>query len=184
MYLNGWQRIRRVDGNQTPNFGTQVTFKSSAKVLLNWSTYIGNDFPDSTRKMRYFNDLYGTFTVTDKFSFTAGCDYGLQQEAKGSGSYNAWYSPIVVARYAFTPKFAMAGRAEYYDDKHGVIIATGTPNGFKTSGFSLNADFTPVDNVMFRLEGRMFNGRDKTFMKGDTPTNTNGAITASLAVWF
>lgn len=184
MYLNGWQRIRKVDGNQTPSFGAQVVFKPTAKILLNWSTYVGSDSPDSTRKMRYFNDLYGTFGITDKFSVIAGCDYGLQQKEKGSGDYASWISPIVVARYAFTPKFALAGRAEYYADKDGVIIATGTPNGFKTTGFSLNADFTPVNNVMFRIEGRMFNGKDKTFLKQDTPTNTNGAITASLAVWF
>ncbi|MBV8254815.1 MAG: porin [Chitinophaga sp.] len=184
MYLNGWQRIKRLDGNQTPNFGTQITFKPNARILLNWSTYIGNDFPDSTRKMRYFNDLYGTFNITYKLSFIAGCDYGLQQKEKGSGDYSAWYSPIVVAKYAFTERFAMAGRVEYYNDKDGVIIATNTPNGFKTSGFSLNADFTPVNNIMFRLEGRLFDGRDKTFLKKDTPTSTNGAITASLAVWF
>ncbi|NIG52572.1 porin [Chitinophaga sp. Cy-1792] len=184
MYLNGWQRIRKVDGNQTPAFGTQITFKPSDNVLLNWSTYIGNDFPDSTRKMRYFNDLYGTFNITDKFSLIAGIDYGLQQKEKGSSDYSVWYSPIAIAKYAFTPKFAMAGRLEYYNDKDGVIIATNTPNGFQTLGYSLNADFSPVDNVVFRLEGRLFDGRDKTFYKSDNPTNTNSAITASLAVWF
>ena len=29
MYLNGWQRIQKIDGNQTPAFGTQVTYKPS-----------------------------------------------------------------------------------------------------------------------------------------------------------
>ncbi|MCW3462567.1 porin [Chitinophaga nivalis] len=184
MYLNGWQRIKRVDGNQTPNFGTQITYKPNAKILLNWSTYIGNDMPDSVRQMRYFNNVYGTFGITDKFSLTAGLDYGLQQKTKGKGDLYNWYSPIVIARYAFTNKFAMAGRAEYFNDQDGVVIATGTANGFQTTGFSLNLDFTPVDNMMFRVEGRMFDGKDKTFMKGTELKNTHTAITASMAVWF
>ncbi|HVI46324.1 MAG TPA: porin [Chitinophaga sp.] len=184
MYLNGWQRIKRVDGNQTPNFGTQISFKPSSKVFLNWSTYIGNDMPDSSRRMRYFNNLYGTFNITDKFSFIAGIDYGLQQKEKGKSDFSNWYSPIVIARYAFTPKFAMAGRVEYFNDQDGVVIATNTPNGFQTTGYSLNLDFTPVDNVMFRIEGRMFNGKDKTFLKATELKNNNAAVTASLAVWF
>lgn len=184
MYLNGWQRIKRVDGNQTPNFGTQIIFKPSDKVLLNWSTYVGNDFPDSTRRMRYFNNLYGTFGVTEKFSLIAGIDYGLQQKAKGSSELSNWYTPVVIARYAFTDKLAAAGRVEYFNDADGVVIATETPHGFQTTGYSLNLDFTPVSNVMFRIEGRMFNGRDKTFIKGTELKNNNAALTASLAVWF
>ncbi|NLR59690.1 porin [Chitinophaga polysaccharea] len=184
MYLNGWQRIKRVDGNQTPAFGTQITFKPSDKVLLNWSTYVGNDLPDSIRQMRYFNNVYGTFNVTEKLSVIAGFDFGLQQKARRSSDLNSWYSPVVIAKYAFTSKFAMAGRVEYYNDQHGVVINTGTANGFQTTGYSLNLDFTPVDHVMFRLEGRTFDGKDKTFMKGTQMKNTNTAITASLAVWF
>lgn len=184
MYLNGWQRIKRVDGNQTPDFGTQITFKPSDKVLLNWSTYVGNDFPDSTRRMRYFNNLYGTFGITEKFSLIAGIDYGLQQKAKGSSGLSDWYTPIVIARYAFTDKLAAAGRVEYFNDADGVVIATETPHGFQTTGYSLNLDFTPVSHVMFRIEGRMFNGRDKTFIKGTELKNNNAALTASLAVWF
>ncbi len=31
MYLNGWQRIQKIPGNQTPAFGTQLTYKPSVK---------------------------------------------------------------------------------------------------------------------------------------------------------
>ena len=184
MYLNGWQRIKRPDANQTPAFGTQLTFKPSSKVTLNWSTFIGNDKPDSVRQMRYFNDVYGIFNITDKFSLIAGCDYGLEQKAKGESDMNSWYSPIVIARYAVTDKIALAGRYEYYNDEKGVIIATGTPNGFKTSGYSLNLDVAPVSNVIFRIEGKLYNSKDEIFTKTGKLKNGNAAVTASLAVSF
>lgn len=184
MYLNGWQRIKRVDANQTPGFGTQLTFKPGSKVTLNWSTFIGNDKPDSVRRMRYFNDVYGIFNITDKFSLAAGCDYGLEQKEKGNSDMNSWFSPMLIARYAFTDKVAMAGRYEYYNDENGVIIATGTPNGFKTSGYSLNLDVAPVSNVLFRVEGKLYNSKDDIFTKKNEVKNSNVAVTASLAVSF
>ncbi len=66
MYLNGWQRIEKVDGNQTPAFGTQITYKAVSGVVLNWSTYVGNEQPDVDKKWRYFNNFYGQFKVTEK----------------------------------------------------------------------------------------------------------------------
>lgn len=43
LYLNGWQRIQRVDGNTTPAFGYQLIYKPTNKITLNSSSFIGND---------------------------------------------------------------------------------------------------------------------------------------------
>src|SRR5664279_2330852 len=51
LVINGWQRIARVDGNNTPAFGTQITFTPSGKFSVNYSTFIGNDKPDSAMLM-------------------------------------------------------------------------------------------------------------------------------------
>ena len=52
LFLNGWQRIAREDGNNTPAFGHQVTFRPNAKLVFNSSSFVGSDTPDSTRMMR------------------------------------------------------------------------------------------------------------------------------------
>ncbi len=60
LVLNGWQRIQRVPGSSLPSLGslgTQVTYSPSPATTLNWSTFIGADDPDPTRRMRYFNNL-------------------------------------------------------------------------------------------------------------------------------
>lgn len=64
LFLNGWQRIQRVDGNSTPAFGHQLTYKSGDKITLNSSSFIGNDKPDSSRQMRYFHNFYGIFKLS------------------------------------------------------------------------------------------------------------------------
>jgi hypothetical protein len=182
MYLNGWQRIQKVEGNQTPAFGTQITYKPTSGVALNWSTYVGNEQPDIDKKWRYFNDFYGQFKVTEKTNLIAGFDIGVQQSAKGSEKYDIWYSPVVIAQYKPTTKIQLAARGEYYQDVKGVIIATGTPNGFKTYGFSANLDYLPVENVIFRLEARTLNSKDDIFLKDNNPTDSNVFVTTSLAI--
>ena len=76
LYLNGWQRIQRVDGNTTPGFGHQVVYRPSAKVSINSSSFIGNDKPNNVRQKRYFHDLYAAFEVTTKVKLLAGFDMG------------------------------------------------------------------------------------------------------------
>ncbi len=182
MYLNGWQRVQKIEGNQTPAFGTQITYKPSSSTTLNWSTYIGNEQADIDKKWRYFNNFYGQFKVSEKTNLIAGFDIGAQQSVKGSSVYDVWYSPVVMAQYKPTDKIQLAVRGEYYQDEKEVIIVTGTPSGFKTYGFSANFDYLPINNVMFRIEARTLNSKDDIFLKNNNPTNSNVFITTSLAI--
>jgi len=185
MALNGWQRIQRVAGNSLMSWGTQIQFKPSDKVSLNYSTFLGTDKPDTARLWRYFHNLYGILQLTDRFGLTLGFDIGQEQKHKGSSDYNVWYSPVAMLRYTPADHWAIALRGEYYSDEHGVIISTGTENGFKTSGFSANVDYLPVKNIALRLEGRMLNSKDDIFIKNnENLTANNAAVTFSAAVSF
>ena len=184
LVCNGWQRIKKVQGNSLPSFGTQVKFTPSEKVALNWSTFIGTDDPDTTRRMRYFNNLYGQFQCTDKFCLIAGFDLGTQQSTKGSSNYDLWFSPVLIGQFTLGKNWKTAIRAEYYRDETGVLIPTGTAHGFQTTGFSLNLDYSPVQNIMCRLEGRWLNSRDPIFQTKTAPTYNNVIIAASIALQF
>lgn len=185
LVLNGWQRIKRVDGNTTPAFGHQIIFKPNEKLTLNSGSFVGNDKPDSLRQMRYFHNLYGIYQISKKIGITAGFDIGAEQKAKGSEQYNIWYTPVVIARYSPTEKFSITARGEYYQDEKGVIISTGSENGFKTFGYSLNADYNIFPNLVWRTEIRNLNSKDAIFMMRDNDTSKNSltAVTA-IAVSF
>ena len=185
LLLNGWQRIQRVDGNTTPAFGAQLTFKPSDKVTLNYSNFIGNDKPDSVKQMRYYHNVFGIFQVSDLFGITAGFDYGTEQKSKGSSDMNTWYTPVVILRFTPGTKNAIAARFEYYNDENGVIISSGTPNGFKTFGWSVNYDRKLFDNALWRIEVRNLSGKDNYFVKKDqSSTDQSFFITTSLAIGF
>jgi len=182
--MNGWQRIYRPDGNNTPAFGHQVVYKPNDKITLNSSSFIGNDKHDSIRQMRYFHHFYGTYQLTEKFAMTTGFDIRAEQKSKGSSQYNVWYTPVLVMKYSPTSKHNIAARLEYYNDKNGVIINSGTPNGFQTIGYSVNYDYLIRENIMWRIEARGFNSKDKIFTLNGNPNNNNFFITTALAISF
>lgn len=184
LILNGWQRIQRVNGNNTPAFGHQLTYKPNSKITLNSSSFIGSDTPDSTRQMRYFHNFYGQLQLTEKFGVILGFDIGAQQKTKNNSGYHTWYSPVFIMKYAPTEKIIIAARGEYYSDANGVIINTGTINGFQTYGYSLNLDYQIMNNTVWRIEGRGFTSKDRIFTLNNRASTQNYFVTTSLAIQF
>lgn len=185
LIYNGWQRIQRVEGNSLPSFGWQIIGKPNDKILINSSSFIGTDKADSVRQMRYFHNLYAIFTPSSKLGITVGFDAGVEQKTNKSKQYNTWYSPVLIVRYAPIEKLALAARFEYYNDKNGVMIATGISNGFQTFGYSLNVDVIPFPNAIVRLEGRLIQSKkDDIFEKKNgnfTPLNPSIGFSFSYA---
>jgi len=184
LYLNGWQKIKRLDGNSKPAGGVQITYKPSANLTLNYSNYLGKEGENAIAVTRFYNNFYAIAQLTNQFGLIAGFDYGTQQKVKGQSAKSDVISPILIAQYKFNPKWAIAGRAEYYEDKDGVFIATGTTNGFKTTGYSLNIDYAPISNAVLRVEGKVYNSKDQIFVRNLSNVNYNSSLTASLAVSF
>ncbi|QJD80785.1 porin [Spirosoma rhododendri] len=191
--LNGWQRIAKLPGYSGMAISTQVQYRPSSMLTLNWSSFLGSDRPDSLRQGRFFNNLYAIINPAGKFGVILGFDIGADRKPvvqtgsdvrqDGGGSY-VWYSPVVIARYKTSDRSYINGRVEYYDDKNGVIIATGTPNGFKTFGYSLGYDYGILPNALLRIEGKLYDSKDAIFSASNGLSKTNTSLTTSLAISF
>jgi hypothetical protein len=180
LILNGWQRIKRLPNNSMPSFGTQVQYKPTKKILLNSSTYIGNEGTDSLRQMRYFHNFYGQFDITDKWSMIAGFDIGWQTQEQGKT--RSWNSSALMLRYKINDKFTLCGRGEHYFDKDGVIISK--PNGFKTFAYSLNLDYAPTENMVARIEARGLSSLDKNLILNREASNQNYFLMTTMEISF
>lgn len=183
LVLNGWQRIQRVAGNNTPAFGTQTVYKTKKNFTFNWSTFVGNEFPDSAQQWRFFNNFFAIIQV-NKFGFVAGFDIGFEQAAKNTPAVNSWYSPVVIMHYRLNSKNRIALRGEYYSDEKQVIIKTGTSHGFQTAAYSINYDYSPEDNILIRFEARGLNSKDKVFRLDNQPSAQNFFFTGAVAFSF
>lgn len=184
VYCNGWQRITRVPGNSAPGLGAQLVLTPNEELSINYSFFAGTDDPDSTRRMRYFHNIYAQWRPSEKWGMIAGVDIGTQQTEKSSIYYNYWYGATLILHYRLHKNWKIAARGEYYDDREGVIIDTGIPLGFRTSGVSLNVDYSPTPIVALRLEGRGFISPEAIFENGNDRSRQNIFVVGSLAIHF
>lgn len=184
MINNGWQRIKRVQGNSLLSWSTALTYAPNKKLKVGWNTFTGTDDPDSTRRMRYFNELYALYTINSKWGVHGGFDYGYQQISKGSSQYYQWFIASLLAQYSIDSHWNIGVRGEYAIDKHGVIISNPTPNEFILWGMSGNLDYKPYKNVLARVEGRYWFSENDIFVKGDNYVSNDVFITFSLLIQF
>ncbi|GAA4019643.1 porin [Hymenobacter fastidiosus] len=192
LVLNGWQNMREY--NQAKALATQIQWKPTARLLINSSTFYGNEQPtDSVRRRRYFHDFYVSYAATDRLSLALVFDVGKQQAARLAGDngekYDTWHTGAAFVRYKLADQWTTALRGEYYKAERGVIISSyaptvGTPDSFVRGG-SLGLDYAPSGNVLFRVEGRVLNAKEKVFQHKDgQPSDSYGNVTSSIAISF
>lgn len=185
--FNGWQIIqRRNSHNNLPAFGTKIVYQPNEKWFINSSTYIGKD-PATETKMRYFHDFFVTYKPSDKWEVDFVFDVGAEQSAEKSDNYHIWWTPNLIAKYRFTPKFSTAGRIEYYNDAKNVMGFAVAGQKYNIFGYSLNMDYLINEHLMWRLEFRNLQSQDAIFQKIDEfhpRVKNNFFITTALAAWF
>lgn len=187
MYLNGWQRISRAYNNHTPAFGTQFTWKPDSSITFNWSTYVGNEQPDSIAKWRCFNNFYGIFRLGRRFDLTLGFDIGVQQVKRGISILehsDGWYSYVGILRYRVNKRIRIALRGEKYVDRAHVIVNFTAPQGFAVYGGSVNLDYSIGQHFLWRLEGRQLYASSAIFTQDNRPTRLNFFATTAIIARF
>ncbi|MFO0398537.1 MAG: outer membrane beta-barrel protein, partial [Sphingobacteriia bacterium] len=146
--VNGWQNIRET--NDAKSFIGQLQYKNGDRLLLNASTYVGNEqTTDSlSNRMRYFVDLYAYWAPSDKFSILALFDVGSQQDkiAPKNPDSQLWHTANCITSYRWAKEWRSSLRAEYYNDPKAANLASATASGpgVEVYGGSLGLDYMPT----------------------------------------
>ncbi len=161
--INGWQQI--ADVNKALAITTQLEYRPTDKLLLNWSNYLGdeNSALQPTYGLRFLTDMYAIYKPTKKLSFTADTYWGRQETHKGTNSKN-WWQANICAEYLIKPNWRIAARAEYFEDAGATIIQT-LPNlaGLSTFSASAGINWRVNKKAMMRLEGRQYLSDKKVY---------------------
>jgi hypothetical protein len=187
--INGWQQI--TDVNNPLSIATQLEWKPNNTLLLNWDTYIGDEFSaqEPNYGMRYFTDVYAIYNPTAKWKFTACAYAGMQQRLDTltqQKDYTTWWQANMIGQYSITNNTSIAGRIEYFEDLRSTVIKPITNNaGFNawSAGACLNIKVT--NNALFRLEGRHFFSNRKMYIDANSNiTNNSSLLITNITVWF
>lgn len=187
LVLNGWQNIR--ENNQGKALGTQIQWRPTAKLLINSSTFYGNEQPQDSVRRRYFHDFYVSYAATSRLSLALVFDVGKQESGQRGARADTWHTGAAFVRYQLAPQWSATARAEYYNADRGVFIVSGAPRpgnpDFKVKAASLNLDYAPTANVVFRVEGRLLDAKRPLFEQRNNRTaDSYGNLTSSIALSF
>jgi hypothetical protein len=89
-----------------------------------------------------------------------------------------------MARHTPDSRWSAAARLEYYDDRNGVVVSTGTENNFRIFAGSVNVDFAPSPALLWRMEIRQFLSKDPIYpgASGLQKTETCFVISAAATL--
>jgi hypothetical protein len=125
-------------------------------------------------------DSYVTWLVTDKLTLAAEADYVINRVQEFSAPSRVTGGAIY-ARYQFTPKFALAGRAEYLSDRGGLF--SGVTQALKETTFT--ADYKLADGLLMRGEWRRDFSNRRFFLTDAPGVLKKEQQTATLGfVWW
>jgi hypothetical protein len=180
LFLNGWQKIERPSYSQRPSFGMQINYKPNKLLMLNYSNFIGTDSPDSLRAWRTYHNLYAQYEGKRKLGFIAGFDLGTDKYT--INDYGLWLAPVLIVRYTLDQKSKIAVRGEYYQDQHQIIIQSPRSNGVRISCLSVNYDYRINQNMLWRIEGKVYDAKHPIFSQDKE--RQNYSLTTNLTVQF
>ena len=185
--LNGWQQI--LDLNNSKSIGTQIEFRPTDKLLLNWNTFIGDErsLLNPNFRMRLFTDLYAIYNPTEKWSFT-GCFYVGNQEVKTISKMinQQWWQANVIGKYNLNQKHSFSARVEYWNDpSQTMILNPSVSGGFSIGSASLCYNYKANDHALVRFEARQFSSDKDAFLnlKGNSVKQLSWLV-GGLTVWF
>lgn len=182
LYLNGWQRIKPIPGKNKPSFGTQATYTPSDRTLWNWSTFLGTDQNLESGTSIYFSNVYGTFSVGERWKLIAGLDVG--QRVNQDFGNQTWWGAAFLAQYSFSEKFSSALRLEHYSDPFQGITFLYGQVGLEASGVSFNLDQKIGNWGLLRLEGRYLDSPQSFYPSSIQDSSSNFFFLSSFSVFW
>ncbi|GAB3530342.1 porin [Pontibacter brevis] len=180
LVLNGWQNIQETNDAKSLGFG--ISYTPTEQLELSYNNYYGNEAPEGVEaKRRLFHNFNARCIFSDRFTVGASADYG-RQELFDSNEKGTWNAGLLVARYRLSDRFALAGRVDHYNDADQIIVKTGTAAGFQTSSASLNFDYIPAPDFLWRFEARGYGSKDNIFHGEDGSSRNNLLLVTSFSV--
>jgi hypothetical protein len=207
--VNGTNQVEATNGYKDELFGFTAT--PNKNITWNVNYYLGQEHPDRVEvtssgpipvqpgltfqainpapngKLHIF-DIYATWQAAPKLTFALEGDYVIEREWKNTntalGESSAPEHAIGGAsyvRYQFSPKFALAVRAEYLSDRGGLF--SGITQALKET--TATFDYKVYDGFLMRYEWRWDFSNQPSFFTDKNGVLSKDQQTATIGlVWW
>ena len=179
--FNGWNNVSKNQGGVSGAFTSALT---KPKFGWTFNYLVGPENNNTSNGIRNLIDTTLLLTPPGKVNAYINFDYGTNRdsvEAQGDSKLNTWDGVALAIHGQATPKSAISGRVEYFDD----------PDGFQTATKQNIEEFTGtyeykwVEGLMARVEYRGDFSNQPVFHKDATQmVHSQSTITFALIAFF
>jgi hypothetical protein len=195
--VNGAQQTDAFSGFKSQNFAFTLHPVSTVSWQINYffgqqqRSFVLSGNPDSTQTAtpivptpngkEHIFDTYATWNATPKWTLVGEGDYVINRDYSESAPQHVAGGAAYI-NYQWTPKFAMATRAEYLADPQGLF--SGTSQALKES--TVTADYLLADEFKVFLEWRRDFSNQPYFKTATVDQLVPQQTTATLGLvwWF
>jgi hypothetical protein len=184
---NGWDN--EDDNNRSYSYEGRVAFVPNKEWAFYVNTIYGPEFAGDNSNYRGVIDLVANWYPTEKLSFMANFDWGHQDGVRfdidGDGAFDEsrdakWWGAAGYVKYAFTDRFSIAGRGEYFSDEDG--FRTGVrQNAWE---FTVTPAFQLTPKLALRAEYRGDFSNSKFFLDNVQPVKHQNSVLAEMYYTF
>ena len=176
--VNGWNDV--VDNNTGKTYGVSFGWNPTKKLSVIQNYLAGPETADTNRHWRQLSDTVVTYLATNKLSLMANYDYGRGDHVPGLVRPAYWTGAAGYVRYAFSDRYALATRYEYYNDHDG--FTTGIPQ--HVSEFTGTFERRVAQHLITRLEFRRDFSNQPAFLEGEQPVKAQNTLAGGLVYVF
>jgi hypothetical protein len=177
---NGWNNVVATNTGKTG--GLTVVWNATKKLSVTENYMAGpRDFfmTGDNSAWNHLSDTVIAYNPTAKLSLVANVDYDRQEGFPTSATSSDYSGIAAYAKYAFSPKVAVAGRYEYFNDHAG--LGTGTRQHMNE--FTGTIERKIAGHLLSRLEYRHDDSNQNFFQRG-TSSFVKGQTTVDAGLVF
>jgi len=180
--VNGWDNI---DDNNNAKTGIgRVGFNLADNLTMALAGIYGAEQDDRDGPKRWVIDFVTTFKPLERLTLVLNYDYGREDEAvvldSGALSNAAWQGVELIAHYAFTDKFGVAVRGEFFNDDDGARTGRRQDMWETTLTFS----YKWVKHFETRFEYRHDRSNVQSFDRDGRPASSQDTLATEFILRF
>lgn len=179
--MQGWQRIN--EDNHGKSVGGRYQWNLPQQTLT-YNTQVGQEVFSGrqTSGMRTFHDLVWERPGL-KLDWKGAMDFGTQN-VPGEKRALVWGAIASQWRWRLPENWALAWRAEYFHDEKGMVAPTGSMQGLRAYGASVNIDRFWGKNLLGRLELRRLQAAQRVYPGQTRAHGSDTFLVSSLSAGF
>lgn len=174
MVVQGWDDWK--DNNSAKSFGAQLLITPSSGLTISLAAMKGPEQKDNTRNDRCLYEVTSAWKLNERMTLGLDVLYGSEQGAVTGGTSARWSGAACYARWAFTDRFAVALRAEVFDDSDGA--RTGTAQTLKEA--TLTPEWKLGKHFVLRGDLRLDGSSAAVFEKDSRLTTSQPTVSIAL----